>query len=66
MRCENLFCIYWSKENICILDKIELDIQGRCESCIYVDIEESSLSNIRKTKLNAITNQISASDSNIK
>ena len=57
MRCENLFCIYWSKENICILDEIELDIQGRCNSCIYVDLEESLLLNIRKTQFDNIADR---------
>ena len=57
MICENLFCIYWSKENRCRLDEIELDIQGSCSSCIYVDIDESTLSDMRETRLSAMTKQ---------
>ena len=47
MRCENIFCIYWSKENICILDETELDINGTCTNCIYVDLDEYMLLHIR-------------------
>ncbi len=52
MKCENLFCIYWSKGNICILDEIELDIQGKCNSFTYVDIDESVLLHMREMQLN--------------
>ena len=48
MKCENLFCIY-NEEDKCILDTIELDIQGKCLYCIYVDIEEGYL-NFKKKK----------------
>ena len=40
MRCENNFCIYW-KDKSCILDEISLDIQGQCEDCIYIDLDEN-------------------------
>lgn len=50
MLCKNIFCIYW-KENNCILDEISLDIQGNCEDCIYVEIENSRLEVMRKTLL---------------
>ncbi len=56
MRCENLFCIYWSKDNICMLDEIELDTQGTCNSCIHIDLDESMLLHIREAQLNNITN----------
>ena len=52
MRCENLFCIYWSEENICILDEIELDIQGKCNSCTYVNLDVTTLSQMRQMQLN--------------
>lgn len=35
MFCENEFCIYQENRQ-CILDKISLDIQGRCKECIYI------------------------------
>ena len=37
MECENAFCIY-QKDNRCLLDVIELDINGSCQSVIYPDI----------------------------
>lgn len=42
MLCENLFCIYWEKEQ-CILDHIELDILGCCKECIYISFDEDFL-----------------------
>lgn len=50
MPCQNNYCVYWS-DNDCILDEMYLDIQGNCESCIYVDIEESVLATYRKKHL---------------
>ncbi len=55
MRCENLFCIYWSKENLCKLDEIELDIHGSCSSCIYIDLDKSTLLQIREQQLRRIS-----------
>lgn len=46
MHCENFFCIYW-KESHCILNQISLDIQGSCQSCIYVNIDEHCLNRKR-------------------
>ena len=53
MLCENLFCIYWEAEK-CILDEISLDIQGNCESCIYVDIDPNLLQKERKKLLDQL------------
>ena len=47
MLCENRFCIYWS-ENSCLLDEIELDVQGSCMSCIYVNLDETILQEQRQ------------------
>jgi len=44
MKCENIFCVYWSKGE-CGIGEISLDIQGRCCDCVYVDIEEEYLRN---------------------
>ncbi len=49
MKCENYFCIYENK-GICILDIIELDIQGQCKECIYVSIEENELQYLKNIK----------------
>ncbi len=42
MMCENIFCIYWNDNN-CILENISLDIQGKCNECIYVNISDDKL-----------------------
>ncbi len=48
MRCENQFCIYHNNDS-CVLDDIELDIAGQCQSCIYISLSEKELNKI-KTK----------------
>lgn len=47
MECGNYFCIYWSDRH-CVLTEISLDIQGQCEDCIYVEIEEEILERHRQ------------------
>lgn len=47
MNCENSFCVY-QEDGICVLREIELDIQGQCKDCIYVDIEEESLQKVKQ------------------
>ncbi|MBP3706821.1 MAG: hypothetical protein J6J13_06220 [Clostridia bacterium] len=49
MECQNMFCIYQKRDKY-ILDEISLDISGRCECCIYPDVEEDIL-NVAKMKL---------------
>lgn len=46
MKCENKFCIYFS-DNECILDEAELDIQGSCTKCIYINLSEKELTKKR-------------------
>ncbi len=50
MLCENIFCIYWSNKK-CLLDEVSLNVQGNCESCIYINIDETTLKNQRKKLL---------------
>lgn len=50
MLCENIFCIYWSNKE-CSLNEIFLDIQGNCQSCIYVNVDESVLEKQREKLL---------------
>ena len=50
MHCQNLFCIYWS-DNKCSLSEIALDINGCCENCIYININETHLEFYRKIHL---------------
>ena len=50
MICANRLCIYYS-EGECTIDDISLDIDGRCEECIYVNFEEETLQKYRKKML---------------
>ena len=46
LSCENEFCIY-QKQGKCILENIQLDIQGNCTDCTYINIEEDTLNNLK-------------------
>lgn len=50
MKCLNSFCIYWS-DNACSLHEVSLDVNGRCEACINVEIDEKVLDASRKDLL---------------
>lgn len=50
LACENEFCIY-QKQGNCILESIQLDIQGNCVDCIYVNIEEDALNDLKERLL---------------
>ena len=55
MICENIYCIYNNDER-CMVEDIELDIQGKCTSCIYVDIEKEYLNRKKKELLEEYDN----------
>ncbi len=44
-----MFCIY-EREGECLLDIIDLDMQGGCNECVYVDIDKDYLEKIKKQK----------------
>ena len=48
--CENEFCVYQKSGN-CILESVQLDIQGNCLDCIYVNIEEDVLCDLKRKTL---------------
>ena len=50
LSCENEFCIY-QKQGNCILDSVCLDTQGNCMDCIYVNIEDDNLNNLKEKLL---------------
>ena len=50
MICENIFCVYNKEEN-CVLDDVELDIQGKCTSCEYINIDDEYLEGKKKELL---------------
>lgn len=56
--CENKFCIY-QKQGICILDSVELDIQGNCTNCIYIDIQENALNKLKNKVIKDLQDQSS-------
>ena len=53
MICENIFCIY-QRNNECILEEINLDITGACADCIYVDIGQKQLNELKENQLRNI------------
>ncbi len=50
LSCENEFCIY-QKEGYCTLKSVQIDIQGNCLDCIYIEIEENTLMNLKEKLL---------------
>ena len=48
--CQNEFCIY-QKHGICILKNIQLDIQGNCMDCIYINVDEETLDQLKEKLL---------------
>ena len=50
LSCENEFCIY-QKQGNCILESVQLDIQGNCTDCIYINVEKSTLKNLKEQLL---------------
>ena len=53
LSCENEFCIY-QKDGNCVLNQIDLDITGTCVNCIYVDLSEETLSELKANQLKNI------------
>lgn len=47
MVCGNRFCIYWEAD-ACVLEEIELDSLGACQSCVYVELGEDLLQERRQ------------------
>lgn len=50
LSCDNEFCIYQTQGS-CILERIQLDVQGNCTNCIYITVEEEMLSELKKKLL---------------
>ena len=53
INCENYLCIYWN-EHECLLDSIDLDSAGTCQSCMYCIKNDEELDKIRKKELEKI------------
>ena len=56
MQCENLFCVYWSKDG-CILNHVSLDVQGSCQEYIYITINDEYLEKAREMFLERYKNE---------
>ena len=50
MVCENFLCIY-EENRKCILETIELDINGQCAMCEYIDIDTETLKLLKQEAL---------------
>lgn len=50
LSCENEFCIYQRRGN-CILQSVQLDIQGNCIDCVVIHIEKDALNNLKEKLL---------------
>lgn len=53
MKCENFLCIY-ENNGSCYFDEVELDIDGRCTSCIYPNFEEGVLHYFKEKTLKSL------------
>ena len=49
MNCENWLCIYEEKGK-CILKNISIDSCGQCNECIYINLEEEKLQEIKNAQ----------------
>lgn len=50
MNCEFYLCIY-NYANQCILNEIEINVYGMCDSCVLIDIPESVIDELKQNKL---------------
>ena len=57
LSCENEFCIY-QKQGRCILESVQLDIQGNCVECIHINVEENVLKDLKEKLLNDLQDSI--------
>ncbi len=49
-KCGNFFCIY-CKDSECTLKTISLDVCGTCENCVYVNINNKMLAELKEKQL---------------
>ena len=57
LSCQNEFCVY-QKQGHCILNSVSLDIQGNCLDCVYVNVEEESLNDLKEKQLKKLEQEI--------
>lgn len=54
VNCENEFCIY-QKQGTCILDSVQLNVQGNCVDCIYINVEKNLLNDLKENLLKELS-----------
>ena len=54
MNCEYEYCIY-NRDCLCILDKIEVNSFGMCDSCIIVELDKDFLTTEKERQLREIS-----------
>lgn len=52
INCGNYYCMYWENDT-CLLDGLDLDIQGNCMNCILIELSDEVLEQERKRTLAA-------------
>lgn len=52
MNCEFNLCIY-NYATQCILNEIEINVYGMCDSCVLIDIPESIIDELKQDKFDA-------------
>ncbi len=57
MKCENYLCIYQA-DGICTLDEVQLDITGSCMECVYIELDDSVLTESKQKLLSAFQREI--------
>lgn len=45
--CENYFCLY-NQDSTCTKEHICIDLLGRCDTCVLIELSESQLAPIKK------------------
>lgn len=45
--CENLLCVYYQHDQ-CLLDSIHLDVCGRCEDCLLIELSDGEIARARQ------------------
>ena len=51
MNCFNEFCIYNKKDECTLIDEIEINVNGMCDSCMTVTIRDDELQVLKDKQL---------------
>ena len=56
MKCDFDYCIY-NRYFVCILDEIDINGSGQCNSCIMISLKEDVLEKLKNNQLCEIENK---------